>query len=98
MWPPRIDALQNNDPAARRLSNDLRGRHAASGCLAEHRTPRFWRTCADTPPCPSGMGHRTCDRHGRAVRQTVGGRCAANRMKVLHETCFAGHGIVPLCE
>ncbi|UYY58431.1 LysR family transcriptional regulator [Sphingomonas sp. S2-65] len=95
----RFGELRDNGLVARRLADNPRSLYASPGYLAEHGSPTTLddlrrHACLTVP----GSTHWAFERHGRAVRQAVGGRFVADSVDALHQASLDGLGIVLLSE
>ncbi|NYD91012.1 LysR family transcriptional regulator [Sphingomonas melonis] len=95
----RFGELKDSTLVARRLANNARGLYAAPAYLASHPAPTRVvelreHDCLAVPAARQW----SFEHKGRAVRQTVAGRFAADSMEALHEAALRGLGIVQLSE
>ena len=95
----RFGELRDSTLVARRLANNARGLYASPAYLARHPAPRRvvelrQHNCLGIPAARQW----TFEHKGRAVRQTVAGRFAADSMEALHEAAVRGLGIVQLSD
>jgi len=95
----RFGELRDSTLIARRLAANPRGLYAAPAYLTERSAPTKvadlrQHECLAVP----SARHWAFERKGRTVRQTVGGRFAADSMEALLEAAIQGLGIVQLSD
>lgn len=95
----RFGGLKDSTLVARRLADNARGLYVSPAYLVRHRAPTRVvelreHDCLAVP----AVRQWTFEHNGRAVRQTVAGRFAADSMEALHEAALRGLGIVQLSE
>ncbi|WP_165374809.1 LysR family transcriptional regulator [Sphingomonas montana] len=95
----RFGELRDSTLVARRLADNPRGLYAAPAYLARHAVPTGVAELRDhdclTLPA---VRHWTFERTGKVVRQSVGGRFAADSVEALHQAGLQGLGVVQFSE
>jgi DNA-binding transcriptional LysR family regulator len=96
----RFGDLRDSNLIARRLADNKRGLYAAPAYLTRYGVPT---TVAELRhheclAVPAAARQWTFERAGKAVRQAISGRFAADSMEALHEASIHGLGIVRLSE